>query len=201
LLADCVELSADTRHVADLEMPIAFMVAMNAGTARDFDAARPLFESVLALARTDGDLHTMHLSIRYLGYLARERGDVEQACALHAEALRLALDFGDEPCTLYALAGLTYISVEAHESRRAARLLSVVARLQELTGMRLSPSSRPTDFEDCVATVQTLLGEQDFAEAWAEGRALPLERAISEALQAPAAAGVNHLSKAALPPN
>jgi hypothetical protein len=50
-------------------------------------------------------------------------------------------------------------------------------------GIPLAPAERP-GHERCVADVRAALGEEAFAAAWAAGRALSLEDAVTFALEA-----------------
>jgi len=61
-------------------------------------------------------------------------------------------------------------------------LYGAVAALREATGALLPPRDR-ANYARSVDRVRERLGETAFAEAWAEGHAMPLEQAIAEALQ------------------
>jgi predicted ATPase/transcriptional regulator with XRE-family HTH domain len=189
LLEESQALSDDAYHKADLEHPIFVKLAMASWVGGDFDRACPLFEQGVAVGRAEGDIHTTLLCLRYLGLLSRQQGDAARSRALHEEALGLASELGDYPCTMYALAGLAYIAAENRDALRAAHLLGAVSRLHELTGMSLSPSSAAGGFEHAVDEVRNTLDDQSFAEAWSEGRAMPLDRAVSVALWSPRLAG------------
>jgi predicted ATPase/class 3 adenylate cyclase len=188
LVEECLALSDDIRHQGDFDHPIVCVQALAAWAAGDLDWARPLFEQSLDIGRADGDLHTIQFALRYLGLLARQRGDVEQARTQYREALTLAREFGDHSCMLYELAGLAYLAVDVENAEGAARLLATVGRLHEVMGVTLAMTSGAGGFEESVAAVRIMLGETDFDAAWAEGRAMTLERAVAYALdeQAPA---------------
>ena len=65
---------------------------------------------------------------------------------------------------------------------RACRLFGAAEALREAGGWPLAPAHRP-EYEHQVAAVRDTLGETAFAAAWAQGRALPLERALALALE------------------
>ena len=182
LLEQSQSLSGDARHQADLEHPAVVKLARAAYAAGDVATARPLFEQALALGRADQDIHTMLLAQHFLGLFAYQRGEVEQARALHTESLRSAHALGDYPCTMYALAGLAAVAAEGDDAERPTRLLAAVARLHELTGLSLLPSFRRGGFETAVAAQRARLGDERFAAAWAAGQAMPLEHAVADAL-------------------
>jgi predicted ATPase/DNA-binding SARP family transcriptional activator len=108
-------------------------------------------------------------------------GDVE-AAALHALPCLLATRrVGNpwfEPRVLLVPAG---VGARRGEPRRAARLLAVCDALQASSrGGRLLPVEQPY-FERIVEDARAALGEDAFARAWEEGRALRLEQALDEA--------------------
>ena len=65
---------------------------------------------------------------------------------------------------------------------RAARLFGAAAALRESANFPLSPVMR-ADYERDLAVARTQLDVTTFAAAWAAGRALTLEQAITEALE------------------
>lgn len=65
---------------------------------------------------------------------------------------------------------------------RAARLFGTVEALREVSGLRLSPLCR-AEYDWTVEGIRTHLDQATFAQAWAQGRAMPLERAIVQALE------------------
>jgi DNA-binding NarL/FixJ family response regulator len=60
----------------------------------------------------------------------------------------------------------------------AVRLWGAVEVLREAAGIPLSPIER-ADYERAIAAARTRLGEQAFAAAWAEGRAMTPEQALA----------------------
>jgi non-specific serine/threonine protein kinase len=186
LLEESQTLSDDIRHRGDLDHPLVCLRALALWADGDLDAARPLFEHGLATGRADGDVHTIQFALRYLGLLARQRGNVEQARAQYREALTLAREFGDHSCMMFELAGLAYLAVDLEHATRAARLLAAVSRLQEVMGTALTTGEGAGGFEESVAGVQALLGDVEFDAAWSEGRAMGLDAAVAYALEEPA---------------
>ena len=58
----------------------------------------------------------------------------------------------------------------------------MAAALREALGTPVQPVERRT-FEPAVAAARASLGEEAFAAAWVEGRAMSLEQAIAYALE------------------
>ena len=80
------------------------------------------------------------------------------------------------------------VAAGAGQPARAARLLGATAARREAMGAPLPPIERPA-VEKAIERARTALGEDAFAAAWAGGQALPLERAVSEALAESVAGG------------
>ena len=83
------------------------------------------------------------------------------------------------------LSNLAIVAQSRGAWQTAARLFGVVDALRETVGsssLSLSPMERAA-YEAAVAASRAKLGTETFAAAWAEGRTLPLEQAIAEALK------------------
>jgi tetratricopeptide (TPR) repeat protein len=181
LHAESLALYGDPRLTADLEHPFIVIEAEAARGAGDLAAAGAMHEQSLALGRADGDLHTILRALYCLGLLARDRGDNDSARRLHAESLELARELGDYPCMANALAGLAYVGAETERGDRPARLLAVAARWRELTGTARKRVDEMIATESATA-VRAVLGDEAFATAWAEVRAMTLDQAVAYAL-------------------
>ena len=66
---------------------------------------------------------------------------------------------------------------------RAARMLGAAAALRESWNIPLPPVEH-ADLDRVIAAVRAGLGEKAFTGVWAAGRALPLDEAVAEALEA-----------------
>jgi hypothetical protein len=84
------------------------------------------------------------------------------------------------------LAGLAGIALESQPAW-AARLLGVVEALCETIGAPLLPAEQ-AHYERDRVTARDVLGQEAFAAAWAEGRAMALEQAIADAQASPTSA-------------
>jgi hypothetical protein len=78
---------------------------------------------------------------------------------------------------------LAAVAVGQAQPERAAHLFGAAEGLRAAMGAPLPPADR-TEHDRSVAAVRSALGEEAFAAAWAEGRALTLEAAITLALEA-----------------
>src|SRR5436853_427788 len=79
------------------------------------------------------------------------------------------------------------LAAAEHQPARAARLMGAAEALHEALHIPVPYCSR-ADHDRAVAAARAALGEEAFAAAWAEGRAMTLEQAIAFALQETGAA-------------
>lgn len=157
------------------------VVAMYQG---DHEAARAHLEEGLTIDRELGDTFGIAGGLYRLGDLARTQGDYRRATALHHEALALFRELGNKegvPSSLERLAG---VAVAQDDCDRAARLFGAAEALRHAMSAPVPPSER-ADHEHGVSLARAGLGAEAFEAAWAEGRAMPLERAIEYALGEP----------------
>ena len=80
-----------------------------------------------------------------------------------------------------ALGDSAAVAVAGGLGERAARLFGAAEAAREEYDVRLPPPLR-AELECAVAATRAQVNERPFAEAWAEGRALTLDEAISYAL-------------------
>jgi hypothetical protein len=96
------------------------------------------------------------------------------------ESLRLHVANGDHYGIGVCLLDIGMLAADGTRPEAAARLLGAAESLREVGGLALEPAHR-RKYERSVARAQADLGAAAFAAAWAAGRALPLEQAITEA--------------------
>ena len=149
----------------------------------DLKRADVLLEESLALSRDVGDKWRIALSLHSLGMVAFRRGDHDRAAGLYAESLALASQLRDKWIADDCLDGLAAVACTRGHYEHAARMTGAADALREMLGYR--PLADEQSLHDrCVATTRVGLGDAPFAVRWAEGRAMPLERAIADALAA-----------------
>ncbi len=119
-----------------------------------------------------------------LGPLAGESDEEHSRSARALEPAARWLERGNQQgiaACLVGLAGAADAQWTPARAARAARLCGASEALLEAVQTRLAPAER-LDTERQVAAARAQLDDATFAAAWAAGRALPLERAIAEAL-------------------
>jgi hypothetical protein len=105
-----------------------------------------------------------------------------EAARQYAESTRLFREVGDTWYIASPLTGLAAIAVAHSRAEAAARLLGVAVVLREWSGSKVWPWEQERD-DQAVVAARSALGEEGYARAFAEGRKLPLEQAIDEAIR------------------
>ncbi|MFQ5796796.1 MAG: BTAD domain-containing putative transcriptional regulator, partial [Candidatus Bipolaricaulia bacterium] len=149
----------------------------------DLGRVTELCKESLTLFRELEDKPGIADSLRELGVTAAVQSDYGRAVALFKEALALYREVGYKPGSTESLEGLAGVAGANGQPERAARLFGAAEALREAIGFPLPPSYRADYYDRNVAAVRTKLGEEAFAMAWAEGRAMTLEQAIAYALK------------------
>jgi non-specific serine/threonine protein kinase len=153
--------------------------------AGDYAEAADYYAQSLALFRELGTTGDVARALHNLGYVARAQGDAARAQALFEESLKLFQERGARRGMAECLAGLAGLfgqhGRQMSQARRAARLLGAVEAQFEAIGAAMWPADR-REHARTAETLRTILGQEAFAAALAEGRALALEEAIVEAL-------------------
>ncbi len=155
-------------------------------TQGDHDRAKTLYEESLALRRDLSDRVGIAVALTNLGETALDEGDHDRAKPRYEESLALAWALDERRLVAYGLEGMAAVAHGAGRLRHAAQLYGAAEALRESIGAPLASSERVT-LDRTVATVRETLGEEAFAIAWAQGRAMPLAEAITLALEADAA--------------
>jgi hypothetical protein len=135
----------------------------------------------LALRRELGDQQGIAVSLNNLGLVAEKQGEYARAVALLRESLQLSSDIGARDMAAEGLEGLAWSVVAQGQPDRAARLGGAAEALREVLGVPLSPDSR-LGHDQALQAMDATLGERACAAAWAAGRAMPLDQAITLAL-------------------
>jgi len=168
------------REVGDKEgMAVASLllgwVALKQG---DRATARSRVEESLTLYREMEHREGMAEALSMLGKVEAARGDHAFARTLYEESLAMAQAIGDKELIASGLEGLASVVAVQGEQVWATRLWGTAEALREAIGAPLQPIER-ADYEQAVSTARDHLGEETFASAWAEGRALTAEQVLT----------------------
>lgn len=118
-----------------------------------------------------------------LAQVAALTGQRAKASALYAECLPVFEKLDDLSGITQSLRGLAILDTTEGNAIRAARVLGAEVALREGREIQIFPVDR-APYECTIESLRTQLGEEAFAAAWAEGRAMTLEQAIKHALTA-----------------
>jgi predicted ATPase len=147
----------------------------------DLERAEVVFAEALAISRQVGDRDLIATNLANLSSVSLRQSEVARAEALAREALALYWELGDPRRCAVGLEGLAGTAGMAGQGARAARLLGAAAALREALGTP-QPAQEQGDTEQETAAARATLGAAAWAAAFAEGRTLPLEQAVAEAL-------------------
>ena len=147
-------------------------------------AARALHEQGLAVGRDAGDSWAVAICLGDLGDLHQARGNADAARARYEESLVLWRELGDHRGVAQCPEGFAGL-VAGAQPRRAVRLIGAAWAARELIGEPCSLVRRAV-LERTLEQARVALG-CGYAAAWAEGRAMPLDRAIEDASASPEA--------------
>jgi predicted ATPase/DNA-binding CsgD family transcriptional regulator len=143
-------------------------------------AAGPLLDESLMTFRSLGDRRNTCKTLYALGDLARMQDDRKRAAARYDEALATAVDAGARWFITLCLERLAGVVATTDDAVRAARLFGAADALRNELGAPMSPYFRAI-YESDLAAARTRLDQARFAQAWQDGRAMPLEKAIAVA--------------------
>jgi predicted ATPase/DNA-binding SARP family transcriptional activator len=147
----------------------------------DYKRAEACYRESLELFQSQGASVDAPRLLHNLGYVELHRGDLAHARALFAESLAAFRANRSRRGIAECLAGLAAIAVASEDATRAARLWGAAEALREAAGVALWAADR-IEYERGLTTLQSQLGSDALAAAWAAGRALTSEQAIGEAL-------------------
>jgi len=158
----------------------------------DFALARTRYEESLAVQRMLGDRRNMALLLMGLGFLSCHLGDFTLSRNYLKESLAESRELGEMQAIAYVLENFAYLAAEEGQVRRAAdpgkwtertaRLLGAASTLREAIHAPLPPRDRE-DYDRTISAVKSHVGEEAYAAAWEEGRAMSLEQALAFALE------------------
>lgn len=142
--------------------------------------AEPLLSEAVAHFRAIGEPRWIAYVESLQGLRAAARGDHERAVRLIADALAVHDELGVQFKVAEDLERLAAVAAGTR-SETAVRLLGAAEALREAIGAPMFPVDR-VECDRAVATTRARLGAEQFEAAWAAGRRLTVEAAVTEAL-------------------
>jgi len=167
----------DQRLVTRAQL-VACQVLVSQG---DLDVAEPIAREALAFAQSYDDDWAIHLAHHFLADCALIREEYDLAEERYARALRAALAHWSE--ILFELQGVAMAASGRLQPERALRLAGAAAAELDALGVDTSSVTfwmalQKKNF----GRAREALGEERATAVWNDGRQLPLERAVEEAL-------------------
>ena len=149
----------------------------------DNERATALCEETLAFAREHEDAgeEVVPETLVNLGLATLGQGEYERAISSFDEALAMSRRAGRKASIINALEGMASLAGARREAPLAARLWGAAEKAREVTGIALPPGDRALH-EPRLSSARCLLGEREWEEALAKGRAMSLEEAADYAL-------------------
>jgi hypothetical protein len=153
-----------------------------------------LFVEALDQFRAVGETNGTAYALTNLGKIALAAGDLDRAAARYQACLALRREFGEPASLAGCLRGLATIAASSGQCEVAARLFGAAEALRERIGL---PRPRHhARYEHAVAACRESLGEERLHASWLEGRNMPLEAAVGEAMGVTPRAGGDHPGRA-----
>jgi predicted ATPase/class 3 adenylate cyclase len=147
----------------------------------DLERAVTRLEEALAVARQADDALGIANILCNLGRVAHRQGDLARATELLREGLKLRQQLSDRRGIAESLEYLASATATRGMGVLTARLLGAAEGLRSALGVP-QPDREREETEHATVQMRTVLGEPAWAAAFADGRELPLEQAIQEAL-------------------
>jgi predicted ATPase len=165
---------------------VAWSINYQGDVARDqgdFAAARTMYEQSLAIFRELDDRWGIAGTLADLGNLAREEGNCSATKSLYRESIKIFQELDHKRGIARLLECFAYAAVMQCQAERSLRLAGAAAALRQTIGAPLK-STEKAKLEANLNAARHALTDAAGATAWLEGRALPVEKAIEEALSA-----------------
>jgi non-specific serine/threonine protein kinase len=172
------------------------VLARVAVSRADYATARAQLEEAVTFQRELGDRQGLLLSLPTLAQLALGEGDTQRAAQLLEEGLALAREAGDKLSLARGLEAVAYMLAQ-DRPETAVRVAGAAAALRDTLGAHLTPSDRDR-LGQWEGSALRLLGPAAYSTRLAEGRRLPLEHAIADAVAGAKAVAAKAPSRAAV---
>jgi predicted ATPase len=147
----------------------------------DFAAAQTLYERGLEIFRELGDRWGIAGTLADLGSLAREQGNYSATTSLYRESIKIFQNLDHKRGIARLLECFACAAAAQGEAERSLRLAGAAAALRQKIGAPLT-SAEQAKLAASLRAARQALTHTVAATAWLEGRALPVERAVVEAL-------------------
>jgi predicted ATPase len=180
IYADCLSIFQELGDRIGVAWSINYQadVACDQG---DSAAARALYGQSLAIFRELGDRWGIAGTLADLGNLAREDKNYAAADSLYRESIKLFQELEHKRGIARLLECFACSAAAQLEAERALRLAGTAAALRQNIGAPLRPAEK-AKLEASLELARQAVSNTAGATAWLEGWAMPVEKAVEEAL-------------------
>jgi DNA-binding CsgD family transcriptional regulator len=182
LLEEAAELFLEVEERFAAAFMLNFSAAVRLKQGSNAHAKR-LAEQALAQFREIGGKQGISVALYILAMVAQAERDYERARGLLQEGLKPAAEVGDESNVAYCLQGLAALAASEGGVARAARLWGAAeALLERIEATAYAHAPDRSLYQTQVSAARAQLDEEAWSVAWAQGKEMPLERAVEYAL-------------------
>ncbi|MGH3713948.1 MAG: ATP-binding protein [Micromonosporaceae bacterium] len=171
----CTRALAEFRALGDGEGIVWGLINLGAVAhyRAELEQAELQLHEALALSERLGYAEGVAWARNQLGLVELRRGRIEKAGRWLSASLAVHRELGDRWRTASVVEALAAVAVRRDQSAYAAFLLGAATALREAIGAPI-PACELPDRDRVLAAARSTLDSDDFAAAWAAGRAAPL---------------------------
>lgn len=148
----------------------------------DHETAIQRYNEAAAVNREIGEFAGLAFVESHLGYAMLAQGHESRAFMHFRESVKLACKVNDKTRLAVGLAAVAGMLQVRSDVQRAVRLCAFASNFQHLVRATLMPVER-MGYERTLAATRAKLDDPFLASAWAEGRQMTLEEAVTLALE------------------
>lgn len=155
----------------------------------DLNSAHTKLIEIVDMLQKTGDRWSLSWSLIDLGHVVFMQGDLDRAGAYFSEGLSLANTFGNLRASIIALAesgaliAKRNLAGDGTDLVLAAQLCGALAPYIDSPGVFMWLNTRQL-YEDSISQVKSSMDADAWAKCYSEGKDIPIDRAISLAIQA-----------------
>ena len=149
----------------------------------EYAKAKALLQDGLMLAIETKDKWEIGANLGTQGWIALRLGEFEQARQLLGESLAVRQEIGDKGGIAWCLEKLAESTALQGSPGIAARLMGKAANLRQMINSRVNSADKP-EYDQLLSSLHERIDPEAFQSAWEAGAIIPLDAAISLALEA-----------------
>ncbi|MGQ0604422.1 MAG: tetratricopeptide repeat protein [Anaerolineales bacterium] len=167
-----------------LKASVLLYQGIAAGYQGNYEQAKVLLDKSLPVLRKINDRLAIARALHALGIVMRHQDNAETATALFSEGLTISHAIGARLEIAQCLEGLAGLASAQAQLEKAARLFGVAEALRAAISTPLLPGIR-ADVDRDRSVLRAQLAEGVFEAAYADGRTMTMEQAITYAMEKP----------------